>query len=295
MSFLNGTDPGLRQTKVPVVDTYTAGSGFTAGSTTALTLSADPGNETACEVSFDGILQHGSTFTHSGTTLTFSSAIPTGVTEVQVRHAAAIPATTPADASVTQAKLGNEAVNEAKLQVSNSPTNGYMLTAQSGNTGGLTWAEAASGGLVQTVSVINSAVATTTAALPVDDTIPQIGEGAEAMTLAITPTSASNKLVIHVKAHVCTSDTGGAAVAAALFQDSTANALGVSCKESNGSNENNSIQFTHVMTAGTTSATTFSVRYGYAVAVGTATFNGQGGSRRFGGVYSSSIVIQEVT
>ena len=38
MSFLNGTDPGLRQTKVPVVDTYTAGSGFTAGSTTALTL-----------------------------------------------------------------------------------------------------------------------------------------------------------------------------------------------------------------------------------------------------------------
>ena len=50
-----------------------------------------------------------------------------------------------ADANVTQAKLAGESVNESKLQVSNAPVNGYTLTAQSGNTGGLTWAEAASG------------------------------------------------------------------------------------------------------------------------------------------------------
>jgi len=37
-------------------------------------------------------------------------------------------------------------VDEANLKVSNSPVNGYMLTAQSGNTGGLTWAAAAGGG-----------------------------------------------------------------------------------------------------------------------------------------------------
>ena len=42
---------------------------------------------------------------------------------------------------VTQADLPAEGVNESKLQVSNAPTNGYALTAQSGNTGGLTWAE----------------------------------------------------------------------------------------------------------------------------------------------------------
>ena len=47
-----------------------------------------------------------------------------------------------ADVNVTQAKLAAETVNEAKMQVSNAPTNGYMLTAQSGNTGGLTWAAA---------------------------------------------------------------------------------------------------------------------------------------------------------
>ena len=41
--------------------------------------------------------------------------------------------------------VADNVVDEANLKVSNSPTNGYVLTAQSGNTGGLTWAEAASG------------------------------------------------------------------------------------------------------------------------------------------------------
>ena len=45
--------------------------------------------------------------------------------------------------SITNARLADESVNEAKLQVSNSPTNGYFLSAQSGNTGGLTWAQVA--------------------------------------------------------------------------------------------------------------------------------------------------------
>ena len=36
--------------------------------------------------------------------------------------------------------IAGNVVDEANLKVSNSPTNGYYLTAQSGNTGGLTWA-----------------------------------------------------------------------------------------------------------------------------------------------------------
>ena len=46
----------------------------------------------------------------------------------------------------TALTIADDVVDEANLKVSNSPTNGYMLTAQSGNTGGLTWA-AAGGGL----------------------------------------------------------------------------------------------------------------------------------------------------
>jgi hypothetical protein len=41
--------------------------------------------------------------------------------------------------------LPDNIVDEANLKVSNSPTNGYVLSAQSGNTGGLTWAAASSG------------------------------------------------------------------------------------------------------------------------------------------------------
>jgi len=41
--------------------------------------------------------------------------------------------------------ISDNVVDEANLKVSNTPTNGYVLTAQSGNTGGLTWAAAATG------------------------------------------------------------------------------------------------------------------------------------------------------
>ena len=40
----------------------------------------------------------------------------------------------------TALTIADNIVDEANLKVSNAPTNGYSLTAQSGNTGGLTWA-----------------------------------------------------------------------------------------------------------------------------------------------------------
>ncbi len=36
--------------------------------------------------------------------------------------------------------VADNIIDEANLKISNTPTNGYVLTAQSGNTGGLTWA-----------------------------------------------------------------------------------------------------------------------------------------------------------
>jgi|9_EtaG_2_1085328.scaffolds.fasta_scaffold00389_7 hypothetical protein len=41
----------------------------------------------------------------------------------------------------TALTIADNVVDEANLKVSNSPTNGYFLSAQSGNAGGLTWAE----------------------------------------------------------------------------------------------------------------------------------------------------------
>ena len=69
-----------------------------------------------------------------------------------------------ADVNVTQGKIADQAINEAKMQISNAPTNGYMLTAQSGNTGGLTWAEAGGGmhTLISTATVDDDATAAVT-------------------------------------------------------------------------------------------------------------------------------------
>jgi hypothetical protein len=41
--------------------------------------------------------------------------------------------------------IASNIVDEDNLKISNSPTNGYALTAQSGNTGGMTWAEMSAG------------------------------------------------------------------------------------------------------------------------------------------------------
>ena len=124
-----------------------------------------------------------------------------------------------------------------------------------------------------------------------DDTIPQNDEGEEYMTLAITPTSATNKLRIDV---VLNGSASGATanIVMALFQDSTVNALAATHSDHTGSDDPDQIVLTHFMTAGTTSATIFKIRAGSTS--GDFTFNGSAGARKLGGVMASSITITEV-
>lgn len=147
--------------------------------------------------------------------------------------------------------------------------------------------------LLQTVSVETGAVATGTTTIPFDDTIPQNTEGDQYMSLSITPKSATSKLIIDVVVNLANSAASGNIMTATLLQDSTANALAAAWQINGGANFVVSIAFRHIMTSGTTSATTFKVRAGLNVA-GTTTFNGQAAGRIYGGVLASSIVIQEV-
>ena len=108
-------------------------------------------------VSLNGTIQKpNSSFTVSGSTITFASNLATGdvidfiqilgdVLDIGVPSDSTCTTAKVVDGAVTQAKIADEAINEAKLQISNAPTNGYMLTAQSGNTGGLTWSAAPTG------------------------------------------------------------------------------------------------------------------------------------------------------
>ena len=113
--FLIGTDPTLRKTKTPTVDTFAAGVGFTAGSSTTVSLSADPGTEKHLQIFFDGVGQHRSTYSVSGTTVTFDTAIPTGTAEVEATFALTVPSITVPDDSVATAKIADNAVTLAKL------------------------------------------------------------------------------------------------------------------------------------------------------------------------------------
>ena len=60
----------------------------------------------------------------------------------------AVSAGTVGEVQVATDMIADAQVDESKLKISNAPTNGYFLSAQSGNTGGLTWAEAGGGDLV---------------------------------------------------------------------------------------------------------------------------------------------------
>ncbi len=149
------------------------------------------------------------------------------------------------------------------------------------------------GDSVQVVAFQTGAVATGTTIIPADDTIPQITEGTEFMTLAITPTNASNVLLIEVVANMAHDTAGNIRLIGALFQDAAANALAAGMVMSPGNGFSQQIKIRYRMTAGTTSATTFRFRGGPDSAA-TVTFNGLSGGRIFGGVLSSSITITEI-
>ena len=128
--FLTGVDPGIRKTKTPTVNTFVAGVGFTAGSSTTIALTDAPGTEEHLTIFFDGVGQHRSTYSLSGSTVTFDTAIPTGVAEVEATYAPAVYAqlSSVGDDAVTTAKILNDAVTLDKMA---SGTDGNIISFDS--------------------------------------------------------------------------------------------------------------------------------------------------------------------
>ena len=140
---------------------------------------------------------------------------------------------------------------------------------------------------------LGTVVSGSTDAAGADNTIPQISEGYEVMTLAITPTSSTTRLFIFV----CMAGGGGSQgyQTLALFQDSTSNALASAVNQNFVTGKSNTTCFFHDMVSGTTSETTFKVRFGAESGSGTTYFNGdpaQSGQIH-GGVLGSGIFILE--
>lgn len=114
-------------------------------------------------------------------------------------------------------------------------------------------------GLVQVQHAVVSTLISGSTIIPQDNTIPQNTEGYEILTCSITPKNTSNLLLViaNVAATYYTTDARGTV---ALFQDSTAAALAAVPTIS--SVNSNPASLIHKMTAGTTSSTTFKIRYG---------------------------------
>jgi hypothetical protein len=172
-----------------------------------------------------------------------------------------------------------------------SLTNNLAVTGTLTATGKLAASSLPAGCVLQVKNFQTGTYATGTTLLPFDNTIPQITEGNQYLSLAITPISATSKLLIQV--NIVMSSSALNFCTAALFQDSTANAIAASSVYASVATGIVIPSFNYFMTSGTTSATTFTVRAGTNNA-GTTTVNGQSGGQSFGGVCSSSITITEI-
>src|SRR5688572_14972828 len=148
------------------------------------------------------------------------------------------------------------------------------------------------GTVAQTVIASTNAYVTCGTILPNDDTIPQNTEGNEVLTASITPTNPSSILLITFTGFV-----GGGAnqtIAAALFVDSTANALNATVGAIAGAGSiNTNLTLQHQVSAGSTAARTYKIRIGSATAAD-AFLNGDSGGRQFGGVATSVLKVEEI-
>ena len=106
---------GLGATNINV-DTFSGN-----GSTTAFTLSSDPSTKNNTAVYISGVYQQKSTYSVSGTTLTFTTAPPTGTSNIEVAYSTPLAIGTPSDGTVTTAKLASTTGSGAVV-LATSPT-----------------------------------------------------------------------------------------------------------------------------------------------------------------------------
>lgn len=134
-----------------------------------------------------------------------------------------------------------------------------------------------------------------TTVLPLDNTIPQNNEGDEVMvTKKFAPLNATSKLQVDVVVNGASAAGANNDLTAALFQDSTVNALAASAIQDDNNSLLQNISFRHTFTAGSITPTQLKVRYGGSGG-DIITFNGRSGARIFGGVMASSITITEIS
>lgn len=176
-------------------------------------------------------------------------------------------------------KIANGTVNNAEFQYLNGVTSDIQTQINNAPK------------IAQVVNTMVGTTGTGSTGMPGDNTIPQITEGDEYMTLTITPNNISNTLKIDIVAFFRPDQISW--VIGALFKDSEPDALAAIMFTIPTVNYGGILSFSHYMTAGSVSPITFRLRVGPAKVGGAGTvnltFNGA-----FGGVSASSMTITEI-
>ncbi|MBI5496729.1 MAG: hypothetical protein HY904_17080 [Deltaproteobacteria bacterium] len=158
------------------------------------------------------------------------------------------------------------------------------------------WGLSHVGRMVQLRTAYTNQFISSTSSIPWDDTAPEIAEGVEIASVTLTPASANSTLIIDATVHAVELSNTSNHVILALFRDGATPAIAAAVGEqyedyAYASGETHTLQLHHVVTAGTTAPTTFSIRCG--VDSGTVNINGGGGGRKLGGALHSGMTVME--
>lgn len=166
-----------------------------------------------------------------------------------------------------------------------------MSTTVSGDSGGTALSNTTSGTVVGRAYgeyLVNTALNTT---IPHDDTIPQVGEGTEIISVSITPKSTTNRIRVRFQGMITTA-SGVDNCTAALFLNGGTNAIAATGITTGAAGYGYSITLDFEHVPGSLSAQTYSIRVGAQTYV--AYMNGVNGTRRYGGIARSTLILEEL-
>lgn len=194
------------------------------------------------------------------------------------------------EAMITAVIIDAPTADGLVAEVTITPT-GYRIDIPAGATAPEEEEEEDMGIMLQQVKTTYSEVLSTTSVIPLDDSVPQVGEGVEWMSQAIVPTLATSILRVEVVASIGASSGGASDGILALFRDGAADAINAVWVSATGS----VAHFVTYVAAGSVAATTFTVRLGTSSGATTMRVNARpGGGRLFGATPKSVITITEV-
>ncbi len=155
--------------------------------------------------------------------------------------------------------------------------------------GSITVASVPNGFTVDRAFASYTATTSITNSIPYDNTIPQVGEGDEILSAAITPKSTTNRIRIRFQGSASTNTSANAVVAA--FVNGGADAVVASASTVNADTLPLILEWEYV--PGSVAAQTVTIRAG--VTGGTMKFNSEAGANaRFNGKSAATLVLEEI-